>query len=136
MKLVDILRRISSVLKTLQDRKNSYHYKASTVANQYGKTLIVTTLSGLPKGIYLVLGSVGTSISSSSIIAAVISPVSNCNYVVRGNGRATMMSGGGCHAWGLVEVLEDGGTVNLTTYGYVNSRYTYDGKLLAIKLAV
>ena len=136
MKLVDILRRISSVLMTLQERKNSYYYKASTASNQYGKTLIVTTLSGLPKGIYLVLGSVGTSISASSIIVAVLSPLSNCKYLVRGNGRATMNSGGGCHTWSLVEVLEDGGTINLETYGYVNSSYTYDGKLLAIKLAV
>ena len=135
MKLLTILKDILSALKTLQDRKNLYYYKAVTVASQYGKTITLCSLTLPTTGIYLILGGVNSSISSTNINVADITVGTNCSRLLGAIGRSTMNSGGGTHAWALVEVTEANGVVNLTSYGCVNSTYNLRGQLIAIKLA-
>lgn len=131
-----IAQAIKSIRTSLSAKVNNYYYTSGSVAATKSATFTVCSLTVPKTGVYLVLGGVDASISSTTIIMANITytDASKADAIVGKLGRATMNSGGGVHAWHLTEVKSANAKINLVTYGYPSVAWTARGSLIAIRL--
>ena len=131
MRLYTILKTVISIVSS---KKNIIHTATKTASNKLASSITVVTLTNLPAGEYLVLGNITASIDVTNIIIANLQAVSKSTFTIKGTGRSTMVAGGGCNCWGLLNVTSNYGSVQLDTYGYYSGSCTYTGNILAIKL--
>lgn len=118
------------------DEKGKYYHTDAEVRAQYQNQIEVCVLSDLPVGTYLVLGKIGASVGSSTIINCSIHAGSeSTQYISGGSVRGTMSSGGGVCCWYIFRVTEGvPGVLRMDSYGYYNGTYNLEGYLAAIRL--
>ena len=131
MKLFILLK---TIIQKMTGRQNQYYRVEKNVTATKGATFTVCTLEGLPKGVYLVLGGIAANVNVDSILLSGISAGASTAQLIKGEGRSTMQAGGGATCWALMEVLSNGGSVSLVSYGYYSGAWTCYGQLAAIKL--
>lgn len=120
------------ILQALKELSNTYYYTSITKAAVYNVSNTLCSLK-LPKGYtYLVLGNVSVNVDVDSLVIATLSGTSG----EVATGRTTMRAGSGCHCWALMDSVETEQTITLNTHGYYNGKYSFTGKLLAIKLGI
>ena len=141
MRLYTILKLIGQAIKSIRTslsaKVNNYYYTSGSVAATKSATFTVCTLTVPKTGIYLVLGTVSSSISNATevMLASLTYPDTTKASGIAGQyGRATMNAGGGVHVWHLAEVKAANAKINLTSYGYPSAAWTAEGSLLAIRL--
>lgn len=130
------LKDVANAVKVLKGISNSYYRTSvSGKTGNYKTTFVLCSIENLPKGIYLIFGNVvGNVDAASSLLNADFSTDSNGEILINAQGRSTLNAGGGCHAWGLLEVTGASGSITLRTYRYYSGSISYTGKLAAIKL--
>ena len=133
MRLFQLLK---DIILAIRNISNKYYYTSGTASGTYGATFVLCALSDLPKGVYLVQGHVngGKDLSSVAMAADIYIPTGG-TVLMAGGSRTTMIAGGGCTCWGLIEVTEKNvGEIQLRTYRYYSGSITYTGKLVAVRL--
>ena len=132
MRLFQLLKDIITAIRNIS---NKYYYASGAASGTYATTFVVCSISNLPKGVYLVQGYVNGGKDLSVAMAADIYIQTGGTVLMAGGSRTTMIAGGGCTCWGLIEVTEKNvGEIQLRTYRYYSGSITYTGKLAAIRL--
>lgn len=133
MRLFNLLKSIITAIKGISNRY--YYTNKINVTGTYQTAFEVCRISNLPKGVYLCLGGVESSVANTStIVSASIRPALNATNLMYQVVRTTMTSGGGASTYSLMEVTQDGGTIYIDAYRYYSGSVTYRGTLIAIKL--
>lgn len=134
MRLYTLLKNMINKLARAS-RKGTIYHTSGVLKALYSQNITLCSLTDLPVGTYLVLGRVGASAGSSTILNANIAhDGESCEYVSGGASRGTMSSGGGTACWYIIRVKKKPGKVFLTSYGYYNGTYNLGGYLAAISL--
>lgn len=126
------LRDIANFSNRIDTNKNKYYIARNTVANTYGKAIILCSVS-IPVGEYLILGNVDTNKDVTTTLAAFLTSGTGSEQIMIGDGRSVMNAGGGCQAWAIIKATSET-TVTLKTYGYYSGSCNFNGRLCAIKL--
>jgi len=127
-----------SVTTTLTAKKNLYYYKSGIVAVALKATGYLV-LSGLPKGVYLVVGSVVSKVSYTNalVISSVSTPTSTASVIAGGFvARTTADAGGGVTPWAIIKATANNTSVRVSSYGngWSSGTSNYSMAIAAIKL--
>ena len=133
MRIYTILKLILGKLNVISNRKNSVYYSEGSIVAPYQQVYTSCNLTIPTAGVYLVLGHQDANLAVDTILLSAIRPERNVSIIAYADGRSSMLGGGGCISWALVNASANG-EVFLQGYGYAPGTWTSKGKLLAIKL--
>lgn len=114
---------------------HSYLVSSGNVDCIYQSNNEICSIDITEPGIYIALGCVSSSVStSSSIVSAYFTPGDdNCVKVTSNTSRTTMIAGGGCCVWDIIKAV-DKTSISLDSYGYYDSSYKLKGTMSIIKI--
>lgn len=133
MRIYTILKLILGKLNIISNKKNSVYYSEGSTGAPYQQVYTSCNLTIPTAGVYLILAHQDANIDADSLLLSAIRCRQNASLITVADGRSSMLCGGGCVSWALVNASANG-EVFLQGYGYAPGTWTARGKLLAIKL--